>query len=417
MTCRTLLARSLAARPAAPLLVTFCAIATTSFQRSRRHLHTTTHEDAPAPTRIPPGSHTSKLPALVFDIDGVLIQGGKVLPEARRALAVVNGDNSRNQYIPHLYLTNGGGVTEEAKAAELEAKFGVPVRADQTVLSHTPMQDLAKQFHDKWVLAVGAEGMNGKRVLERYGFTKIVTPAEIHAWNPTIYPFGPTKQAGAVPTDIPDVANIDFAAILVLHDSRDWGTDLQIMVDVLRSPRGCLGDVPGAQSLVEQAKHGRRVMGSDALDQINTQHVPIYFSNPDFLWANAFPMPRFGQGALKTSLKAIWRELVGQDLVYQSYGKPEYLTYAYAFRRLHQEILRHQELPTSLTNNDNEHFEVYAVGDNPHADILGANRHGWHSLLVRTGVYQAGTPAVTPTAIVDHVEGAVQLVWDRHFRS
>ncbi|KNE66228.1 TIGR01456 family HAD hydrolase [Allomyces macrogynus ATCC 38327] len=281
-------------------------------------------------------------------------------------------------------------VTEETKAAELAAKFGVPVRADQTVLSHTPMQDLAKQFREKWVLAVGAEGMNGKRVLERYGFTKIVTPAEIHAWNPTIYPFGPTKQTGTAPTDIPDMANIDFAAILVLHDSRDWGTDLQIMIDVLRSPHGCLGD-------------------------INTQHVPIYFSNPDFLWANAFPMPRFGQGALKTSLKAIWKELVGQDLVYQSYGKPEYLTYAYAFRRLHQEILRHPELPASLTNNDNEHFEVYAVGDNPHADILGANRHGWHSLLVRTGVYQAGIPAITPTAVVDQVESAVQFVWDRHF--
>lgn len=30
---------------------------------------------------------------------------------------------------------------------------------------------------------------------------------------------------------------------------------------------------------------------------------------------------------------------------------------------------------------------VYAVGDNPAADIQGANNYGWTSVLVRTGVF------------------------------
>lgn len=38
--------------------------------------------------------------------------------------------------------------------------------------------------------------------------------------------------------------------------------------------------------------------------------VRVYFSNPDLLWANEFPAPRFGQGALQTALKALHQEVV-----------------------------------------------------------------------------------------------------------
>ncbi|KAI9183503.1 hypothetical protein H9P43_004421 [Blastocladiella emersonii ATCC 22665] len=367
---------------------------------------------------LPPLPRTSaKSPAFVFDVDGVLVQGGRVLPEARRALAVVNGDNPRNVAIPHLYLTNGGGVTEAAKAEELAAKFGVPVKPEQVVLSHTPMRELAATFADRWVMAVGGAGNNAKRVLESYGFKKVVTPYEIHNWQPSIYPFCEASDAAkALHTPHPDFSRVDVSAILVLHDSRDWGTDLQIMVDVLRTPRGNLG--------VTQPRAGQTTPNPLVLAALNQQHVPIYFSNPDFLWANNYPVPRFGQRALRVALEAMWRELTGADLTFTSYGKPETNTYKYAYALLHQQIHDGKAPPPthaldakSIANCVNDRFEVYAVGDNPAADIEGAHRHGWHGLLVRTGVYQRGAAKLTvpTTRIEDHVEDAVKYVYERHY--
>lgn len=47
--------------------------------------------------------------------------------------------------------------------------------------------------------------------------------------------------------------------------------------------------------------------------------------------------------------------------------------------------------------------------DNPASDIAGANAHGWHSVLLRTGVYRDkdGPPAHAPTHIADHVGAGV----------
>ena len=44
---------------------------------------------------------------------------------------------------------------------------------------------------------------------------------------------------------------------------------------------------------------------------------------------------------------------------------------------------------------DNPVHRVYAVGDNPHTDIAGANDAGvhWTSMLVRTGIFGGGAGA------------------------
>lgn len=58
---------------------------------------------------------------------------------------------------------------------------------------------------------------------------------------------------------------------------------------------------------------------------------------------------------------------------------------------------------------------VFMVGDNPESDIRGANEyespHGteWTSVLVKTGVYNAGSqPNYMPKVIVDDVLAAVR---------
>ncbi|KAI0314276.1 hypothetical protein OF83DRAFT_1174885 [Amylostereum chailletii] len=56
------------------------------------------------PSHRPPlqyfsASHRPPL-AFAFDIDGVLLRGSKVLPQARRALASLEGDNPFGRKIP-----------------------------------------------------------------------------------------------------------------------------------------------------------------------------------------------------------------------------------------------------------------------------------------------------------------------------
>ena len=41
----------------------------------------------------------------------------------------------------------------------------------------------------------------------------------------------------------------------------------------------------------------------------HSQAVQVYFSNPDVLWANEHPAPRFGQGAFAAALRALYRQV------------------------------------------------------------------------------------------------------------
>lgn len=65
--------------------------------------------------------------AFAFDIDGVLKAGERVLPEAKRALAMLDGQNGRGVKVPYIFITNGGGPSEVDRAHKLTNDFGVPV--------------------------------------------------------------------------------------------------------------------------------------------------------------------------------------------------------------------------------------------------------------------------------------------------
>lgn len=59
---------------------------------------------------------------------------------------------------------------------------------------------------------------------------------------------------------------------------------------------------------------------------------------------------------------------------------------------------------------------IYGIGDNPHADIQGANNAGahWSSILVRTGVYDGSKdPEHVPDELSDCVFEAVKYIYER----
>lgn len=96
---------------------------------------------------------------IVFDIDGVLVRGGKPLPGAFNVLEYLGKKQQHkdiHRRIPYLFMTNGGGVLEEIKAQEISDVFfpGLPqkIRASQVQLSHTPMKALLSEYKDKQIL-------------------------------------------------------------------------------------------------------------------------------------------------------------------------------------------------------------------------------------------------------------------------
>lgn len=202
-----------------------------------------------------------------------------------------------------------------------------------------------------------------------------------------------------------------FRAIMVLNDPADWYRDLQLLTDVILG-RGVLGTM--------------RPEGSAAL--------PVYFSNPDLVWANDFPTPRYGQGAFSTALIALIRRLTGRDLEHVTFfGKPNPEPYRLAEQLLLNQARELGLVPSSMVPGRSHTAEdircmagrsfsgIFAVGDNPCADVRGANKAGapWVSVLVRTGVFSDGASLNSsstwdvPHVLLDDVNQAVDMVLQR----
>jgi HAD superfamily hydrolase (TIGR01456 family) len=320
--------------------------------------------------------------AFAFDIDGVLVHGDRLIPEGKRVLEILNGDNELGIKIPHIFLTNGSGKPEAARCAQLSKILHSPISTEQFIQSHTPMSALAEYYET--VLVVGGENYQCREVAKQYGFKDIIVPNDIVAAQPTLSPLKEFFTAEQRATSNPrDFSKVKINAILVFSDSRDYATDLQIIMDLLQSEDG--------------------VLGTRAKDPVS-QRIPIYFSQGDLLCPTEHPTPRMSQGTFRIALEAIYKSITGVELERVVYGKPELATYKYA-----------DEVMTSwmdtIHNEERLPKNVYMIGDNPQSDIIGGNMYGWNTCLVRTGVYQGeGNDKQNPASfgVFNNVLEAVQ---------
>ncbi|TKA22092.1 hypothetical protein B0A50_08470 [Salinomyces thailandicus] len=298
--------------------------------------------------------------AFVFDIDGVLVHGDRLIPEGQRALEILNGDNELGIKIPHIFLTNGSGKPEQARVDQLSKILHNPISIEQFIQSHTPMRALAEYYSS--VLVVGGEGYKCREVAEEYGFKDIIVPNDIIAWDPTIAPYRKFTEEERKTSRPRDFSKHNIEAIMVFSDSRDYATDMQIIMDLLRSENGRF-----------------HTMAKDPV----SQRIPIYFSQGDLLCPTEHPIPRMSQGTFRIGLEAMYKALTGEDLERVVYGKPEGATYKYADEVIMSwmDVIHNEE---TLPEN------IYMVGDNPASDIVGGNTYGWNTCLVRTGVFQGG---------------------------
>jgi HAD superfamily hydrolase (TIGR01456 family) len=300
------------------------------------------------------------LRGVCFDVDGVLWQGRNALPGAKEALDLLHARG-----IPLAILTNGGGVLEQRRAMDITERLGLahPLKASQIVLSHSPIRSLADTLGDRVVLVVG-EGQLDKVCLD-YGFQRGIRACEFGRLFPALYPHPATlsedRRVGRTVAELKAAGftrEDEFGAVLVLHDPVTWGRDVQLMCDVVGSSTGVVGRGPPLRG---------------AQDQV----VRLVFSNPDFLFSGAHTHPRFGQGAFKTAFTAIFKELHGFEPRVEQFGKPEVGTFRFAESLIRAQLLG--EAPNSGP------VKILMVGDNPAADIRGANAAGWDSALVGTG--------------------------------
>ncbi|KAG0684162.1 hypothetical protein C6P40_001235 [Pichia californica] len=323
----------------------------------------------------------------VFDIDGVLLKGKKRIVEATDTINYL----SKNK-IPFILLTNGGGMTEEKRIDFINKTLQLneyPIHKDQLIQAHTPMKTLIP--HHKRVLVCGGPNDDVREVAENYGFEDVIRPIDIIRANPTIWPYhmfsdeqiknwGKDPKISKVDVDnIDPNENLPIDSVLCFNDSRELGTEIQLILDLLNSENGILGT--------------RRKFKS------NKPTIPILFSNNDFLWSNEFKQPRFAMGALKIAVLEIYEKINGEKLDQLTLGKPTKVCYDYA----HHILIDWRKIMLGEKTADNiclpqlndppiksPFKKVYMVGDNPESDITGGNNYNWGTILVQTGVYQDG---------------------------
>ncbi|KXX81417.1 Cat eye syndrome critical region protein 5 [Madurella mycetomatis] len=328
--------------------------------------------------------------AFAFDIDGVLIRGGRPIPEAVEAMKVLNGENEFGIKVPYIFLTNGGGKFETERCRDLSQQLEIEVSPGQFICGHTPMREFADRYGT--VLVVGGEGEKCRQVAESYGFRDVITPGDILKANAATAPFRRlTETEHRNSRDLlarGKMSDIVVEAIFVFADSRDWASDLQIILDIA------------------QSKGGRLETRSETFDE----GPPIFFSHNDVLWSAAHEHARLGMGALRRIVETVFEDTTGgRKLKTHAFGKPQVSTFEFATRLLQQWRVAQHGLPEAEPP-----ATVYFVGDTPESDIRGTNsmnevsKNEWYSILVKTGVYQEGTePKYKPRKLVDTVLDAV----------
>ncbi|XP_067236451.1 haloacid dehalogenase-like hydrolase domain-containing 5 [Chanodichthys erythropterus] len=275
---------------------------------------------------------------LLFDIDGVLVRGRTPIPAAKQCFRnLVDGDGKYK--VPVVFVTNAGNSLRQTKAEQLSHLLEVEVSPDQVVLSHSPLR-VFTQFHDLCVLVSGQGPV--VEVAQNVGFKNVVTIDMLREAYPLLDVVDHHRRPKDMIPPSKDLPTID--AVILFGEPIRWETNLQLIVDVLLT-------------------NGRP---GNPVTSLHYPHIPVLACNMDLLWMAEAKNPRFGHGMFLVCLESIYKKITGCELKYEALiGKPSVVTYNYA-----ELLIRQQAEKLGWTRPVER---LYAIGDNPMADIYGAN--------------------------------------------
>ncbi|XP_077196216.1 haloacid dehalogenase-like hydrolase domain-containing 5 isoform X2 [Paroedura picta] len=274
----------------------------------------------------------------LFDIDGVLLRGQYVIPAAKKAFQKLT-DSTGQFCVPVAFVTNAGNCSRDDKAEELSNALGFKISPERVILCHSPLR-LFHKFHDKCMLVSG-QGPVAQNARD-LGFRHIVTIEDVRKAFPLLDMVDQSRRPKQLPPPTTDLPTIE--GVILFGEPIRWETNLQLIIDVLLSNGN-----PGVE-----------------LSTVPYPHLPVLACNMDLLWMAEAKMPRFGHGTFLMCLESIYKKITGKELKYEALiGKPSTVTYRYA-----EHIIK-QQMENRGWMSPLHH--LYAVGDNPMADVYGAN--------------------------------------------
>ncbi|KAF4081461.1 hypothetical protein AMELA_G00161430 [Ameiurus melas] len=304
-------------------------------------------------------SHSSF--GLLFDIDGVLVRGRTPIPAAKQCFRNLVDGNGKYK-VPVVFVTNAGNSMRQKKAEQLSHLLEVEVSPDQVVLSHSPLR-VFSQFHKMCVLVSGQGPVVD--VAQNLGFQNVVTIDMLREAYPLLDMVDHNRRPKDVVPPSKDLQPIE--AVILFGEPIRWETNLQLLLDVL----------------LTNGKPGNPVTS------LHYPHIPVLACNMDLLWMAEAKSARFGHGMFLLCLESIYKKITGHDLQYEALiGKPSVVTYNYA-----ELLIRQQAEKLGWTEPVQR---LYAIGDNPMADIYGANLYNRYLQSVhhaRTRVHAQGGSA------------------------
>ncbi|KAN0047457.1 hypothetical protein ACTA71_001839 [Dictyostelium dimigraforme] len=333
---------------------------------------------------------------IVFDIDGVLMRDGVIIPDATQALKLLEDKESGEPKIPYIFMTNNGGFTEEEKANKISKVLQYNIQSDKVMVAHTPVKPLAEKYKDSDVLLVSKTHETSKKLADWYGFKNYKSFQQYIEERPFLCPskYSTFWTQGVSSEYVIKKDNssrqLPIKSIILLEEPSDWGECIQVVSDILQSKDGLLR--------------------KDYINRSEVQSIDLHICNPDFSYGGEFVLPRYTMGALLECIKLLFKTETGRDLIYTLYGKPYPLTYEYG-----KQLISNQISKLGFKNSYQNLKHIYAIGDNPYSDIKGANnleKEGWISILVRTGCFKGeGNHHEIPAKyVVDNVYDAIKLI-------
>jgi HAD superfamily hydrolase (TIGR01456 family) len=311
----------------------------------------------------------------VFDIDGVFLRGSRVLDAGVRAMKLLYDSSNERWHAPVAFLTNGGGMSEEARANNLTSMLGVPINPSQVVLAHTPLRSFVSKLARPGHSVVTVGGPACPDVARAYGFERVLDIAQFGQARPESTPFACYDIVARLSDADAATALLPVCAALVMTDSREFQRDMQLLVDIVES-----GHARGKSGLAS-----------------------ICYCNPDVTFPSAIDgqSPRLAGGMMRIAVDGALAAMHGKGI--NSFGSevaspPFYHAmqlgkpYAPNFRCAERMLLRQVPEYDGESDASSVLGRIYMVGDNPLSDIAGANARGgsWNSILLRSGVYQGG---------------------------